>query len=245
MPIHDWTRVYAGTWHDFHLAWIAELRKELNKRLPPDYYAQAEQKTGPYEPDILTLQANDNNDRAEAKDDIGSGRNALLQAKPKTRFTYAKDEDEYDDSQREIAVRHVSDDRLIAVLELVSPGNKSSVWKHRQMIEKALDYFDHGIHLLIVDLFPPNPRSPDGLHPLIWESNKPTYVCTPEEPLLLMAYVAGSPRRAFLEPMAVGRELIDMPLFFSPSRYISVPLEQTYQSAYQDVPAKWKKVLEA
>ena len=27
MPIHDWTRVKAGTFHDFHLAWIAEMRK--------------------------------------------------------------------------------------------------------------------------------------------------------------------------------------------------------------------------
>ena len=42
MPIHDWTRVSAGTWHDFHLAWIAELRNALNGGLlPADYYAQA------------------------------------------------------------------------------------------------------------------------------------------------------------------------------------------------------------
>ncbi len=29
MPIHDWTRVTAGTWHDFHLAWITEIRNAL------------------------------------------------------------------------------------------------------------------------------------------------------------------------------------------------------------------------
>ncbi len=245
MPIHDWTRVHAGTWHAFHLSWIAYIQEELNGLLPPDYYAQAEQKTGPYEPDILTLQANNFNEGSEAEEDTLAGGTALLQAKPKTRFTYAADEDEYDDSQREIAIRHVSDDRLIAVLELVSPGNKSSAWKHRQFIEKAREYLDQGIHLLIVDLFPPTPRSPEGLHPLIWESSKPTYTSTVEEPLLLVAYLAVSPRRAFLEPTAVGRELIDMPLFFTPHRYINVPLEQTYQSAYRGVPQKWKKVLEA
>jgi hypothetical protein len=27
MPIHDWTRVDAGIFHDFHLAWIAEIRE--------------------------------------------------------------------------------------------------------------------------------------------------------------------------------------------------------------------------
>ncbi len=57
MPIHDWTRVSAGTLHDFHLAWIAELRMALNSGLlPPDYYAQAEQIVGPMGPDVLTLQ---------------------------------------------------------------------------------------------------------------------------------------------------------------------------------------------
>src|SRR5438067_9280748 len=57
MPIHDWTRVSAGTWHAFHLSWIAEIQLALNGGLlPPDYYAQAEQFAGPLGPDVLTLQ---------------------------------------------------------------------------------------------------------------------------------------------------------------------------------------------
>src|SRR6516165_2929582 len=60
VPIHDWTRVTAGTWHDFHLAWIAEIRNALNGGiLPADYYAQAEQIAGPLGPDVLTLQVPD------------------------------------------------------------------------------------------------------------------------------------------------------------------------------------------
>src|SRR4051794_15580855 len=60
MPIHDWARVTAGTWHDFHLGWIAEIRNALNGGLlPPDYYAQAEQIAGPLGPDVLTLQEMD------------------------------------------------------------------------------------------------------------------------------------------------------------------------------------------
>src|SRR5690349_17848729 len=57
MPIHDWTRVPAGIWHDFHLGWIAEIRNALNGGiLPADYYALAEQIAGPLGPDVLTLQ---------------------------------------------------------------------------------------------------------------------------------------------------------------------------------------------
>ena len=57
MPIHDWTRVTAGTWHAFHLAWIAEIQLALNGGLlPDDYYALAEQIAGPLGPDVLALQ---------------------------------------------------------------------------------------------------------------------------------------------------------------------------------------------
>jgi hypothetical protein len=32
MPVHDWTRVSAGTFHHFHQAWIVEISNSL--RLP-------------------------------------------------------------------------------------------------------------------------------------------------------------------------------------------------------------------
>jgi len=35
MPIHDWGRGTAGTRHDFHLAWITEIRNVLNDGLLP------------------------------------------------------------------------------------------------------------------------------------------------------------------------------------------------------------------
>ncbi len=42
MPMHDWTRVDAGTYHDFHQTWIAMLKGKLNELLPEGYYAIAE-----------------------------------------------------------------------------------------------------------------------------------------------------------------------------------------------------------
>src|ERR1700731_4389964 len=56
MPIHDWTQVDAGIFHDFHQAWNAELRGALNGGLlPPDFYALIEQHAGRHIPDLLTL----------------------------------------------------------------------------------------------------------------------------------------------------------------------------------------------
>ena len=57
MPIHDWTRVGAGTFHDFHCGWVVEICNALNVGLlPPGYYARAEQVGGEVGPDVLTLQ---------------------------------------------------------------------------------------------------------------------------------------------------------------------------------------------
>jgi len=56
MPIHDWTRVPAGTFHHFHHSWIEEIARALNRGLlPRDYYAMSEQITGSLGPDVLTL----------------------------------------------------------------------------------------------------------------------------------------------------------------------------------------------
>ena len=39
MPIHDWTKVEAGIFHDFHSDWIQVLKRALNSGLlPPQYY---------------------------------------------------------------------------------------------------------------------------------------------------------------------------------------------------------------
>ena len=56
MPIHDWTRVRANRFHDFHQSWMIRLKDALNAGLlPPGYVAMAEQITGGPEPDIVTL----------------------------------------------------------------------------------------------------------------------------------------------------------------------------------------------
>src|SRR5438445_261925 len=82
MPIHDWTRVQAGIFHDFHHAWIEEIKRALNRGLlPPDYYALAEQIAGGLGPDVLTLQR-------PGPVDIGTpvGGIALAEKQPKVRF---------------------------------------------------------------------------------------------------------------------------------------------------------------
>lgn len=41
MPVHDWTKVFAGCFYDFHESWTTHIKEALNMGLlPTGYYAQ-------------------------------------------------------------------------------------------------------------------------------------------------------------------------------------------------------------
>lgn len=253
MPIHDWTRVSAGTWHDFHLAWIAELRKRLNDgRMPPQYYAQAEQIAGPMGPDMLALESNDYppadgfaSANGTPHGEHGGGGVAIAVAPPRPKLIAEDSMDDYVLKRRTIVIRHASGDRIVALIELVSPGNKESRHAIRSFVEKAVEAMYRGYHLLIVDLFPPTRRDPHGIHTAIWsEFSDQEFVPPAGEPLTLVAYSSGPRKRAYLESTAVGRPLMEMPLFLEPEIYVNVPLEETYLDAYRGVAQRWRRVLE-
>jgi hypothetical protein len=206
MAVHDWTRVEAGIFHDFHLDWIFTLKQALNQGiLPPDFYALAEQVAGGLHPDVFALV-------------LG----------------------------KRITIRHSSDDRMVTLLEIVSPGNKGSQHALRSFTEKAWELLDAGIHLLILDLLPPGPCDPQGIHAVIWSQTGDTNFQLPaDKPLTLVSYAFAQAKEAYLEPVAVGDVLPEMPLFLEPDRYVLVPLEATYRAAFDAVPRRWRTVLEA
>ena len=239
MPIHDWTRVSAGIFHDFHTVWMGELRTALNSGvLPPDYYALAEQVAGPFGPDVLTLQTEPSNGEH-------NGGTAVAVAAPKVRFTAELPADPYVARRRRLVIHHSSNDRVVALLEILSPGNKAASQPLQAFVEKATAAINEGLHLLIVDLFPPSPRDPDGIHDVIWRAlgGKP-FVPPSGKPLTEVSYATGPTINAYIEPLAVGDLLTPMPLFLTHDHYVAVPLEETYQAAYRGVPRRWREVLE-
>lgn len=248
MPIHDWTRVTAGTFHDFHSAWIAELRRALNSGLLPEgYYAQAEQAATQIIPDVITLQEPDGDAPVASGDEGGLG---LAVAVVPPRVTVSDQITEATliaSRRRRLVIRHATGDRIIAVLEIVSPGNKEKRSALDAFVNKVMWVLDEGYHLLLVDPFPPDSFDPTGMHGAVWERLGGAYAPPANKPLTLAAYAAlgGGAVNCYVEPTAVGTALIPMPLFLDPGHYINVPLEATYQSAYEGEPLRWKRVLEA
>lgn len=124
--------------------------------LPDDYYALPEQYAGGFGPDVLTLQSSpDDACGGAALPATSCGDLALLSAAPRLVPTAETDMAFYRRKQTPLVVRHVSGDRVVAVVEMVSPGNKSTRHAMRSFIEKAAELLDRGIHLLILDLTPP------------------------------------------------------------------------------------------
>jgi hypothetical protein len=246
MPVHDWTRVDAGMFHDFHTVWTVALRNALNEGLlPQGYYALAEQHAGRAITDILTLHAS-----PEAPEPAwlppDTGGIAVAEAPPRVGRKQTV-EPTILARRRSLAIRHVSGHRLIALIEFVSPANKDRVRHIEELVEKAVSALERGVHLLLVDLLPPGPYDPSGIHGFILqylESSGEPYVLPAAAPLTLASYVAGQPLDIYLEHLAAGARLTDMPLFLRPDRYINVPLEPTYQASYRTMPAFWRDVLE-
>ncbi len=239
MPIHDWSRVRANRFHDFHQRWMIALSNALNAgRLPPGYFAMVEQKTGGPEPDVVTLEL----PTTTAAPPGGLG---VLTAPPKARFVQRAESASYARKANRIAVRHPDGD-VVAIIEIVSPGNKDSRDALRTFTRKAVAFLQAGIHLLLVDLFPPGRRDPQGIHKAIWDRLRDEpFELPPDKPLTAVAYEAGTETVAYVEPVAVGDPLPDMPVFLAPGQYVNCPLEATYRTAWEQFPAPLKGPLEA
>jgi len=240
MPIHDWTRVPAGTYHFFHQRWISALADALNAGgLPEGYFAMSEVEAKGPVPDVLALKA------PPPTPPAGPAGVAVLDMPPQTRIvTRGENTARYARRADRLSV-YLPQGELIAVLELVSPGNKGSTHELKAFVRKARQLIRRGVHLLIVDLFPPSVRDPHGIHKAIWDQFKEEpFDLPPDKPLTLASYVADYEKVAYVENVAVGEPLPDMPIFLTPDHYVPCPLEATYQVTWGVFPRALKGPLE-
>ncbi len=246
MPIHDWTRVEAGTFHDFHNSWIIHLKEAMNAgRLPPDFYAMSEQHLGRKISDVLTLHTSDPERlRNLPAPTHGKGAVSLAEAPPQVSQTMVLTPLKKS-RRRTLTIRHTSGHRIVALIEILSPGNKTGADAVGEFVAKAEQAIRSGIHLLVIDLFPPGRHNPEGIHAEIVDAlDGEPYELPEESQLTIASYSAGKPPVVYLEHPTAGSAVPEMPLFLTPEHYVNLPLERTYMEAYQGMPAFWREVLE-
>jgi hypothetical protein len=241
MPIHDWTRIPAGLFHHFHQDWSIEIARTLNRgHLPKGLSALVEQRAGPREADVLAIEA------------YGPKRNpdtlpvggVLLLEPPVASIVRKTTNEIYADRNNRIVVKHHLG-RIVAVIEILSPGNKDSRAALTDFVEKTIDFMRRGINLLLIDLFPPSPRDPFGIHKVIWdEILEEPFQAPASKDRLLVSYDMDRERVAYIEPVGVGDQLPSMPLYLVREYYVRVPLEETYMSTWVASPEELRTAVE-
>lgn len=226
MPLYDWTRVTDNVFHAFHGAWLAQLMGALNRSVLPDgYVARMEESLGTVESDVLALE---------------SGSAPPLPAPPANapEPTVAIAEPRLDlRGQRRLAVFSAREERRVAVLEVLSPGNKDSEIKAGTFEGKVVRCLASGLHVLLIDLLAPT-RSAPGVGAAIAREIGEGGVadgghCTTS----FEVRADPSEVRIYHRALALGEVMPDAPLFVAPGYPVDVPLEQTAAAALDMLPA--------
>ena len=200
-----------------------------------------EQRAGPRESDVLTIERQNRPPRSQG---LGGDGSVAALAPPVTRIVRSSSKEIYAVRANRVVVRHHLG-RIVAIIEIVSPGNKDSRGALRDFVDKTIDCLRAGIHMLIVDLFPPTPRDPSGLHKVIWDEIEEEEFHFPEgKDRILVSYEVGGVRKAYVEPVGVGDVLAEMPLFLTNDFYVRVPLEPTYQATWDASPEELRVAVE-
>lgn len=250
MPLHDWSRVESGVFHDFHTVWIAEIRNRLNAGLlPENYYALAEQHAGEYFADVLALHVpprTDEQSRFDESNDEPGGGTALAEAPPKV-AQHETIELDIVEIQRFLSIRHLSSHRVVALLEIVSPGNKNNQARYDAFVHTTVAAVRRRVNVLLVDVHKTGKFDQDGINACIRNILSPHSKPIIDKPRhsTLASYCPDPPRSLdiYLEHVAPDMPLPDMPIFLNPDRYVNVPLEATYLEAWNGMPDFWRNVV--
>jgi hypothetical protein len=147
--------------------------------------------------------------------------------------------------QRRVVIRHQRADRVVAFLELASPGNKDRVASVDAFARKAAAVVANRHHLVVIDPFPAGRHDPKGLCAAAFaEMGGPAFDLPPDKPICVAAYHAlPYDTRCYAEPLAVGDAWPDVPLFLDAEHYVNVPLEPTYAAAFAGVPRHLREAI--
>jgi hypothetical protein len=240
MPVHDWTRVSSGTFHNFHLQWQAALTTALNSGgLPEGYFAMVAQRADGPIPDVLAIEL----PSPPAPSSGEPGGLALATTPPKTRFVVKTEAAIYACKARRITVRDELGE-VVTIIEIVSPGNKDTDNSIKAFSKKMAEFLLHGVNLVVVDLFPPSDRDPQGIHKVIWDSVHEEPFELPVDKRLTAASYCADDLTGYIEPFAVGDALPDIPLFLRAARYVPCPLDSSYQATWAVMPQPIRRLLE-
>ena len=242
MPLRDHFRpptTRFGSWESLHGGWPMVIIQQLRKQLPPGFVSAPRVHLGPYfKIDIAAFETDDASPGAGTSTG-GRGAAATL-ASP--RPTWFIETDVPEDDEYEVQIYSVEEERqLVAVIEIVSPGNKDRPDKRRAFVGKCGALLRKGVAVSIVDLV--TIRHANLYAELMAFVGHPDPTLGPEPPPIYASSCRWTPNaagtRARLEawsnPMAVGQTLPPLPIWLRDTQSILLDLERSYEAACEDL----------
>jgi hypothetical protein len=243
MNLHDWSQIADGTSHHFHGAWIYQLANALNEdRLPPGFFALAEQHVGRKVADVLMLHASDPEKTPRLHPLTGDRALALAVAPPRVSRTHEIRPSP--SRQRTLTIRDSSGDRIVALVEIVSRANKASAQAVSDFVGKITAALRSGIHAAVIEVFPPGSHDPEGTYGAILEAFGDDGERPAAKPLTFASYAARGAPVAYLQFLAAGDPVPNLPLFLTADHYVELPLAATYDAVIRSIPRERREVIE-
>lgn len=224
------------SWEELHGGWPMMLAAALSRKLPPGYVVGPRVHLGPYfEIDVATFDGEEATGPASAGGEEGGVATAVW-APPRPTLEVATDlpdQDEYEvrvyDTER--------DRRLVAAVEIVSPGNKDRSESRRVFVAKCDALLRQDVSVAIVDVVTIRPFNLYA--ELLAFIGKSDPALVPAPPLLYATAcrwrrAADSPRphahlQTWAYPLAVGQPLPTLPLWLADNLAVPLELEASYE----------------
>lgn len=214
-------------WESFNTLWVAALVRWLNSHLPGHQYrAFAQVHLGPHvEADVAEFELAPAGDGGNGVATIGTAAPPAVVTIPAI----------FPDDVEVRITETRNTQRLVAVIELVSPGNKEEPGERRSFAAKCLSYLRRGVGLVVIDVVTERRAN---LHDELMRLMD--LVSPPGLPLDTPTYVVGyrPVRRGERNeidlwpfPLQVGDRLPAVPLGLRGGATVLLDLETTYQDA--------------
>jgi Protein of unknown function (DUF4058) len=229
------------SWEELHGQWPAMIVLALALKLPPRYIVGPRVHLGPYfEIGVASSERDEQPGILSAGGEEEGGVATAVWAPPRPTWEVATDlpdQDEY-----EVRVYDEEHERrLVAAVELVSPGNKDRPESRRAFVAKCAALLRQDVSVAIVDVVTIRPFNLYA--ELLAYIGQTDPALAPEPPALYAAAgrwkrAADSPRRrsrlqTWAYPLAVGQPLPTLPLWLADGLSVPLELEASYEETCQ------------
>ena len=235
MPLRDHFRPPTSkisSWEGFHGGWPYEICRHLVHKLPPGFSAEPRVHLGTFfELDVSAFERSE--DSSSLDFDHGEGDTATAVASQPTLTLETDLPEQYAYEVLIFDTEHGR--RLVAAVEIVSPGNKDRPESRMAFVAKMVTLLQQGGCVSVVDLV--TVRHFNLYADLLALIDRTDPALGTEPPAIYAATIRGrtGEHRPLLDiwyaPLSIGRPLPALPLWLTPEIRVTLDLEASYEEA--------------